>query len=265
MAVADDGAARRTMVGKALALLAALGGRTRGASASELADVTGLPVSTAHRLLSELVDAGWAAVDVRTHRYTVGLQVYRLARAGAQDDPTVSLVRPVLEGVAEETREAVLLAVRDGDRQLYTCTVPGPQAVHVTGEPGRHGPLHCTSQGKVLVAFAPDAERERLLATLPLDKYAPNTITDRTRLREEIEHVTSRGYATVDEEHEEGIRAISVPVLEGTVAVAALSVAAPAYRATLGDLERFLPLMRTAADDIAAFTGATGRPLPLPV
>ena len=60
------------------------------------------------------------------------------------------------------------MAVQDGDHQLFVHYVEGPQQLSVIGEPGKLGPLHCTGQGKALVAFAPAAERERLLTQLEL-------------------------------------------------------------------------------------------------
>jgi IclR family transcriptional regulator, acetate operon repressor len=241
------------MVGKALALLTQLGEYPQGVVASELARRCGFPLSTAHRLLGALVRDGFAAFDKSTKRYTLGLRVFQLAQRVSHAQGFTGLARPILEQVSAATKEATLLAVLDGDQQLYVYSIGGPQQVSVVGEPGRHGPLHCTSQGKVLIAFAPSDVRERLLSTLDLSPHGPNTITNRARFREEIARVAKVGYAIADEEHEAGIRAISVPVYDRQqVAVAALSTAAPAYRMTVAQLVEHLPTLTQAARSLAA-------------
>jgi IclR family transcriptional regulator, acetate operon repressor len=236
------------MVGKALALLTHLGDYPDGAQAAELARRAGYPLSTAHRLLGALVRDGFASFDQGSKRYSLGLRTFQLAQQVLNARGLSGLAKPVLEEVSSVTKEATLLAVRDGDRQLYLYTIEGPQQVRVVGEAGRHGPLHCTSQGKVLVAFAEPAAREYLLANLPLGPSGPHTITSRAKFREEIELVRERGYALADEEHEVGIRAIGVPVFgHGQVAVAAVATAAPAFRMSVDDLVEVLPTLNEAA------------------
>lgn len=236
------------VVGKALALLSRLGDYPDGAPAAELARKVGFPLSTAHRLLGALVREGFATFDAGTKRYMLGLHLFSLAQQALLSRGFTGMARSVLEEVSSVTREATLLAVRDGERQLYVYSIEGPQQVRVVGEAGRHGPLHCTSQGKVLVAFAEPSAREYLVENLPLTPAGPKAITTRARFREEIERVRERGYALVDEEHEAGIRAISVPVFgHEQVAAAALSTAAPAFRMSLEELVGHLPTLHEAA------------------
>lgn len=236
------------MVGKALLLLTRLGDHPAGAPATELAREVGYPLSTAHRLLGALVRDGFAAFDPQSKRYTLGLRTFQLAQQVLHARGLSGLARPVLEEVSSVTKEATLLSVRDGDRQLYMYSIEGPQQVRVVGEPGKHGPLHCTGQGKVLIAFADPAVREYLVAHVPLDPAGPKAITSRARFREEIELVRERGYAVADEEHEAGIRAVGVPVFgHGDVAVAALATAAPAYRMTVEELEGHVPTLNEGA------------------
>ncbi len=143
------------------------------------------------------------------------------------------------------------MSVLDGEQELYVHYVAGPQQVGVIGECGRHGPLHCTSMGKVLLAFAPDAQTARLVDTVELTRLGPNTINDREQFRTEIASVRADGYAIADEEHETGIRAIGMPILDmGGRLRAAISVAAPAFRCNAAQLTEFLPAMRSAADNI---------------
>lgn len=240
------------MVGKALSLLTGLGEYPHGAMASELARQSGFPLSTAHRLLGALVRERYAKYDPTTRRYTLGLRVFQLAQNVSHAYGFTGMARPILEQVSLATREATLLAVLDDEIMLYVYSIEGPQQVRVVGDPGKHGPLHCTSLGKVLVAFAPEDVREHLLGSLTLDRYGPNSITDRGKFRNEIARVRSLGYAVADEEHEAGIRAISVPVFGERDAVAGLSTAAPAYRMSVDQLIEHVPTLNEAAKSLAA-------------
>jgi len=239
------------MVAKALSLLDLLGEYPHGGSLSDLSARSGFPLSTTHRLLASLIRGGYASVQDSDRRYHLGLRVFALGQQVASARGFAGTVLPQMEWLAEQTAEAVLMSVLDGDSQLYVHYVAGPQQVGVIGERGRHGPLHCTAMGKVLVAFAPVDQSRRLVETIELRPLGPHTITDRDAFRAEIESVRTNGYAIADEEHEAGIRAIGLPVIDsGNRLRAAISVAAPAYRCDVEQLKEFLPAMRTAAGTI---------------
>ncbi|GAA5156895.1 MULTISPECIES: IclR family transcriptional regulator [Amycolatopsis] len=239
------------MVGKALHVLSLLGEHPEGVGLSELARRAGYPVSTTHRLLSSLQDHGFARSDPGSKRYALGLRLFELGQQVSHARGFAGVALPVLRALTEQTGEPTLMAVLDGHHQVYVHSVQGPRQIQIRGEPGRRGPLHCTSMGKCLVAFAP--HREELVASLELAALAPRTITSRAEFAREIESVRARGYAVADEEHEVGIRAVGVPVLgPDGCAIAALSTAAPAYRTSVAELEAFVPALRAAARELGA-------------
>lgn len=253
MAVASRSDSRPAdMVGKALRLLTTLGDLPGGATLSELSRAADYPTSTTFRLLGALARDGFVELDEATKRYRLGLTIFALGQRVSQAHGFGGVALPIMQNLSAETREASLMSVLDGDRQLYVHYVDGPQQVSVIGEPGKHGPVHSTAMGKVLVAFAPPAVREHLLETIDLPATGPNTITDRDALRAEIARVQRDGYAVADEEHEAGIRAVGVPVRDASgAAVAALSVAAPAFRASMEHLVGFVPQLTAAAHELA--------------
>lgn len=247
----------RDMVTKALDLLSRVAAYPHGAAAAELARACDLPLSTAHRLLGSLVRRAYLDFDPQSRLYTLGLKVFSMGQAVAQARGLAGMARPILEELSAATGEATLMAVRDGDQQLYVHYVQGPQGVSVIGRPGSHGPLHCTAQGKALIAMAPDDVREDLISRLELTPMGPNTITDRDAFRAEIDQVRAQGWALADEEHEAGIRAIAVPVCAPDgVARAAISTAAPAYRETNEQLIERTPLLTAAAARVAVLMPA---------
>jgi len=241
----------RDMVGKALDLLSSVRAFPEGAQAAELARDSDLPLSTAHRLLGSLVRHDYLEFEPTNRRYRLSMQIFALSQAVAQARGIAGMARPLLEDLSQKTGEASLMAVLEGNQQLYVHYVEGPKAVTVKGRPGQFGPLHCTAQGKMLVATAADPVREELVETLKLEAFGPNCITDRGKFREEIDNVQEQGWAIADEEHEWGIRAVSTPVYgpDGQ-AVAAISTAAPSFRASVELLQERIPLLTTASEGI---------------
>ncbi|MCU1597694.1 MAG: hypothetical protein QOK08_1185 [Actinomycetota bacterium] len=242
----------RDMVSKALRLLVMVGERMPGVTLSELARSAKYPTSTTYRLLRALAADGFVRYDENTKRYSLGPALFVLSQQASSQMDFHEITTPVLERLAHGTGDAVLLSVLDGDREMQIQSTRGTRSFQFLGHPGLHAPLHCTALGKVLVAFSAPAERERLLRRLPLFPVGPNAITDRRLFRKEIEKVRAQGWALADEEHEEGVRSIAMPVFgpEG-VAIAAVSVVAPISRGPVSELQRHLPLLDEATRQLS--------------
>jgi DNA-binding IclR family transcriptional regulator len=244
---------RTDMVGKALGLLVLLGDEPRGASAAELSRRAGLPFSTTYRLLGSLTRDGFVDYEPDGRRYRLGLRVFQLGQRVSNHHGFAGTALPVLRRVTEETGEATILSVRDGHHHLTVNKVDGPQMFRVTSDPGHLGALHTTSVGKALVAFADDATRARLLDELELEPLTELSLTDRDAFRAEIELIRRRGYATMDEENEPGMRAVAVPVFNSQGhAFASLATAAPVFRMSLDAMVALVPLLQEAAAELSA-------------
>ena len=240
-------------VGKALSLLVLLGDEPRGASAADISRRAGLPFSTTYRLLGSLTRDGFVDYEPDGRRYHLGLRIFQLGQRVSNHHGFAGTATPVLRRVTEQTAEATILSVRDGLHHLTVSKVDGPQTFRVTSDPGHLGSLSATAVGKVLVAFAEDAEREQLIADLPLERLTEKSIVDRDAFRAEIEEVRRRGYAVMDEENELGMRALAVPLLNAQgYAFASLATAAPVFRLTVEGLEAHVPLLQEAAAELAA-------------
>lgn len=244
---------RTDMVGKALGLLVLLGDEPRGATAAELSRRAELPFSTTYRLLGSLTRDGFVDYEPDGRRYRLGLRVFQLGQRVSNHHGFAGTALPVLRRVTEETGEATILSVRDGDHHLTVNKVDGPQTFRVTSDPGHLGALHTTSVGKALVAFADDAARTGLLDGLELEPLTEFSITDRDAFRAEIELVRRRGYATMDEENELGMRAVAVPVFNSQGhAFASLATAVPVFRMSMEALVALVPLLQSAAAELSA-------------
>jgi DNA-binding IclR family transcriptional regulator len=244
---------RTDMVGKALGLLVLLGDEPRGASAAELSRRAGLPFSTTYRLLGSLTRDGFVDYEPDGRRYRLGLRVFQLGQRVSNHHGFAGTALPVLRRVTEESGEATILSVRDGNHHLTVNKVDGPQTFRVTSDPGHLGALHTTSVGKALVAFADDATRTRLVEELELEPLTELSLTDRGAFRAEIELIRRRGYATMDEENELGMRAIAVPVFNSQGhAFASLATAAPVFRMSLEAMVALVPVLQEAAAELSA-------------
>lgn len=250
-AAKDD--SRTDMVGKALGLLVLLGDEPRGASAAELSRRAELPFSTTYRLLGSLTRDGFVDYEPDGRRYHLGLRIFQLGQRVSNHHGFAGTALPILRRVTEETGEATILSVRDGNHHLTVNKVDGPQTFRVTSDPGHLGALHTTSVGKALVAFADDATRSQLVEELELEPLTGFSITDREAFRAEIELVRQRGYALMDEENELGMRAVAVPVYNAQGhAFASLATAVPVFRMSMESLVALVPLLQAAAAELSA-------------
>jgi len=197
-------------VDRAALLLKAIADSRRPPTVVELAAECGLNRSTAWRLLATLDAHGLIERDPVSQRYSLGYAFLRIA-AGAELDPLVRRVRPVLEELARVTGEASNLAVARRFNLVYVDQVDPPQ-IMTPNWFGRPVPLHATSTGKAYLAFLTPEEQAVALSTR-LERYTPTTITDAGVLQAELARVRRDGWAVCVGELEESLFGASAPVL----------------------------------------------------
>jgi IclR family transcriptional regulator, acetate operon repressor len=218
--------------------------------------------ATASRLVSTLAERGLVERDPTSERYRLGFGLIRLAGAAIAGLDLVRTAHPILEDLAERTRETVNLGVLSRGDVVYVDQVAGTHSIVSVSWVGRGTPLHCTSNGKALLAWMDEEGRDRLLAT-PLTRMTDATIVDPGVLRTQLQDVRTRGYAQTIEELEEGLNAVAAPVrgADGQV-VAAVSVSGPAFRMRPVDLPRVGRLVIEAASSISRRLGHVERGRP---
>jgi DNA-binding IclR family transcriptional regulator len=215
--------------------------------------------ATASRLIATLAERSFVERDPISEKYRLGFGLISLAGAAVGGNDLVRAARPILDELAERTRETVNLGVLSGGSVVYVDQVTGTRSIVSVSWVGQRTPLHCTSNGKVLLAFASDVERDRLLRS-PLPKLTPRTITDVKALRGQLAEIRARGYAQTMEELEEGLNAVAAPVRGmGGDLVAALSVSGPAFRMRAVDLPRIGKLAADAAQAVSRRLGYVDR------
>ena len=243
MAGSDDARSSRSVVSKVLSLLDAFSPAAAELTLNELARRTGLPLSTTYRLASELV--AWGGLErVKGGGYRVGLRLWEIGSLAPRGADLRAIALPFMQDLHEATREHVHLAVLDGREALYLETIPGRRGPNLRSRRGGRVPLHATGVGKVLLAYAPVAFVENVIAT-GLERYTSHTITAPGLLRRALADIRRTGVGYAREELTIGSVSVASPLLnaEGG-AVAALSIVAGSGRV---DLRRLAPAVRTAA------------------
>jgi IclR family pca regulon transcriptional regulator len=160
------------------------------------------------------------------------------------------IAEPHLQDLAATVHESSSMSVLDGDEIVYVARVPTKRIMTVAISVGTRFPAYATSMGRVLLAgLEPRALGERL-GGAQLPSLTPSTLTDPMAISAEVERVRRQGWAIVDQELEQGLRAVAAPIRDASGrVVAAVNVSAHASRTTLEDLRRVLlpPLLETAA------------------
>ncbi|WP_446215133.1 IclR family transcriptional regulator [Micromonospora sp. IBHARD004] len=214
---------------------------------SRLAQESGLALPTIHRLIRTLVDLGYVRQEP-SRQYSLGPRLIRLGDSASHLLGTWS--RPYLSRLVDALGESANLAMLDGDRVVYVAQVQSRQSMRMFTEVGRRVYPHCTAVGKALLAHLPPSDVRALLERTGMPAQTEHTITEPRRFAEEIDRVRAQGYAMDDGEQEIGVRCVAVPVL-GTSNRLAVSVSGPAPRMTPDVVERAVPLLRQAAEDLA--------------
>jgi IclR family transcriptional regulator, acetate operon repressor len=222
----------------------------------ELATRLGVHRSTASRLVSTIVARGFLE---RTpgERVRLGPEATRLGGVAVAGRDLLTVAKPIMDGLAADTGEAVTLAVPAGREVLTVAESDGAHFVSSGSWVGVRTPLHCAADGKVLLAFG---------AAMPsggaLVRMTQRTITDHAALDGELSAVRRRGFAVARGELEEGLNGLAVPVWDGGACVAALCVSGPQYRLRGGFERTLAPACLRAARELEHALGGDPSPAP---
>ncbi|MFF0473738.1 IclR family transcriptional regulator C-terminal domain-containing protein [Streptomyces sp. NPDC004284] len=226
---------------------------------SELARRTGLPRATARRSLITLRHLGY--VREEAGGFLVLPRVLELGYARISGLSLPEIATPHLVALVLRVHESASVAVLDGDDIRYVARVASTRIMHIDITVGTRLPAYATSMGRVLLAALPEAERAARLGRITPEALTPRTVRTHEGLDEAVATTAARGYGWVEQELEEGLRSLAVPVTDGTGhVVGAVNVALHAGRATPEEsLATLLPALRETAALISADLAAVGR------
>jgi DNA-binding IclR family transcriptional regulator len=251
----DAGRPKVQSVDRTLDVLEALASRRGATGISEVAGIVGLHVSTVHRLLATLVDRGYVRQDPESSKYHLGSRVFTLASAADLHLDLRLVARPYLERMMRASGETANLVTSSDTEVIYLDQVASMHLVKMFTAPGMRGPMYSTGVGKAMLAFKDRASIETVLSS-PMRRYTPRTIVTRAALEDELAAIRKAGYSIDNEEMEEGVRCIAVPVYDRRhECVGAMSVSGPTTRMTMERVAKLAPAMVSIADELSRQLG----------
>lgn len=218
-------------VERTLAILEVLAKEGTPMALSDISHKVKLNISTVHRLLNTLISRDFVQQDTQSSKYRLGLKIFEIGNAALYTLDIRAAAKPYLKELVEKCNETANLVILDGSEVVYIDQVESSSIIKMFAKLGSRGPAHCTGSGKVLLAYTSEKELEFLFGNRPLRKFTYKTITDLDELKKELRKIKAQGYAIDDEELEEGVHCVAVPVKnhEGKI-IAALSVSGPHAR-----------------------------------
>lgn len=254
-----------TALQRGLRLLHLFSESPRGLTAKQVAGLSRLPVSTVHRFLANLVTSGFLSCD-GDGSYHLGIACFAIGQAAVGQLDIRRLSLPYLKELNQQTRETIHLTVRHGLAAVYVEKLDSPEPLRIHSRIGAAVPLYCSAVGKVMLAYTPEEERERILPELTIKRLTQNTVGNLQELRAELYRVHKNGYACDLEENEMHIRCLAAPIWDHTGSVqSSVSITAPTVRMPVTRLRQLAPLIQSAGLQISRELGYRAASLPQPM
>lgn len=223
-------------------------------SIHDLAQTLRLPKPTVHRILSTFRRLGYVTQDDTSKEYRLGFRLVELGQVVLNRIDLRKEAEPFLNQLAGRVQETVHLVLLDEGEIVYLDKVEkvhDQRSLRMASRIGMRNYAHSCAVGKVLLAFLPHGERDKIFAEKGLPKLTNKTIVDVDKLKEHLAEVRVHGYAVDDEENEEGIRCVAAPIRNDVGEVtAAISISGPSVRMTKEIIDRELvkQVVKTAAE-----------------
>lgn len=243
---------------RAISLLKTLaeGGEKGG---TELAEQVKLHKSTVSRLLSTLAGEGFVEKNPENGKYRLGLTLFELGMAYSSQLDLRTQAHPYLKRIMEETGEVAHLGILHGTEVVYLDKVESNYSLSMISRIGARVSVHSTAMGKAMLAYMKEEKKNGLLQALDFKVYTENTLKTELHLEEELEEIRKRGYAVDEEENEQGIRCVGVPVLDYTGEVAAaISVSGPTVRIIKEKVPHIAATLMQASQELSRSMGWQG-------
>lgn len=244
---------------RALHVLRAIAAAPDGLILRDVARGVGLPVSTAHRLLTTLESERFVRANPDTGAWTVGPEAFAVGQSFVRARDIAALARPRLRALTQRWSETASLYVEAEGGLVCVAQVESRQMMRAVARVGAVVGLHCTGAGKALLAALPAAERAAALTALDYAPRTARTLRDRAALEQALAETRARGWAVDDEELVEGVRCAAAAILdhEGRP-LAALSVSGPAGRVTPASLDALGAAVAATAAELSREMGWRG-------
>lgn len=223
---------------------------------TELARLSRLNISTVYRITSVLVRRGYLSQRQKRGKYFIAPKLLEFSNVIRKQMNIGNVAFPFLDKLHEVTNESINLAILDGSETVCIEQIESNQSLRIMTKVGTRFPLYCTGVGKVFLAYMGEKEVERYVRSKGLPHHTENTITELTKLKEELATIRQEGVAVDNEEFELGIKCIGAPIFDGTGnVVASFIVSGPSVRLNSSRIEEIKLLIKHCSSEISRALG----------
>lgn len=225
-------------------------------SVKEISEKLNLSKSTVHGLIKTLEHRGYLQQNPDDLKYRMGIKIFALGSFIENNLDITRISQPIIKSLVEELKETVHLVVRQQDELFYVAKIEGPHTLRIYSHVGKSAPIHCTGVGKAILAYQDEKEIDRILSSANLESFTEYTITDKEKIKEQLEFIRNNGYSIDDEEIEIGLKCVAAPIFDHKGnAIASLSCASPKMRLTDERLPLVIAGIKSAAEEISSCLG----------
>lgn len=243
-------------VDRALSLLELLSHDDEGARLCDLAERSGLPASTVHRLLTTMAERRFVQFSPMEGSWRIGQASHRVGTAFARRGNLAGTALPLLRQLRDKVRETVNLAITDADEIVILSQLESRDIVRAITRPGGRLPMTSSGLGKAILAHYPAREVERIVQHFGLPRFTPRSVVRPGDLTEELARICRQGFALDDEQAHIGLRCVAAALFDATGdPIGAISLSGPTTR--LSDA-RIAPLGQAIAETAEAITRLLG-------
>jgi len=239
---------------KAIDLLELLSDNKKEMGITEINKELHMGLSTIYRILTTLKNRGYIVQNQQTSEYMLGTKLFILGCKVQNTTNLIKVVTPFLQRLSQNTNETINFAVLEGREVVYLFKIESKETLKAGIEVSTKVAAHCTSLGKVLLAFLPEQEFMMLYSNNneKLPTFTPNSISSVEELKKCLKKIKKQGYAIDKEEFQIGVNCLGGPILnnEGK-AIAAIGISGPVSRFSLFEMEKVKSMLIALSQDIS--------------
>lgn len=215
------------VIARAASVLRALEGRPEGLSLGQIAREVGLARSTVQRIVAALATEDFVTEAQPGRGVRIGPGLARIAASISSN--ITEILHPHLVALRDEVGETVDLSILSGGSAVFIDQIPGQQRLIALSGIGERFPLHCTANGKAILACF---NRQDVVSLIDksVGEHPEHHLSDRAKLLRELDAIRRKHLAFDLGEHDVGISAVGAAVLDPFGRPVAVSIPAPTHR-----------------------------------
>lgn len=233
-------------------LLDSLSSARRPLGVTELADIINEPKPRVYRHLASMRQMGAVDQDPATEKYRLGTKLVLYGTAASEQFDLRAIADPYLTRLRDTLGQSAVLSVASHDSALVVAAVDSNNGVCITVKPGNRMPAHCSAQGRLVLAFLPSDEQQRILNG-KLQSYTAKSMTDPVKLARRLEAIRTRLYEDANGEMMDGINVLAAPIFrDAGVMVGSIGIIGPTHDVPSPPTPQLLEGVQAAAAELSA-------------